>query len=71
MVEISCTSNPPHYMAYQRMIDLVTEPIRALHRRTIGPADDLTCFECAVDEENYPQWPCATIQALNEALNDN
>lgn len=69
MVEISCTSCKPHYMVYQRMVDLVTQPIRDLHKQINGPADDFTCSECCVDEYNYPVWPCATIQALNEANN--
>ena len=38
--------------------------IRSIHRPINGPADDMTCAVCAVDEMNYPQWPCATIKTL-------
>jgi hypothetical protein len=39
--------------------------VRDLHREISGPADDLTCSECAVDELNYPEYPCPTIKALD------
>lgn len=38
--------------------------IRTIHRPISGPADDLTCAICAVDEINYPQWPCDAIKSL-------
>ena len=39
--------------------------VRNLHRQINGPYDDLTCSECAQDEEYYPEWPCDTIKALD------
>jgi hypothetical protein len=38
--------------------------VRELHKEMNGPADDLTCSACAVDELNYPEYPCPTIKAL-------
>lgn len=39
--------------------------VRELHKQVNGPADDLTCDACAVDEINYPTYPCPTIKALD------
>ena len=38
--------------------------VRELHKEIDGPADDRTCSACAVDEYNYPEYPCLTIKAL-------
>lgn len=38
--------------------------IRDIHRPINGPADDMTCAVCAIDEINYPQWPCDAIKTL-------
>lgn len=38
--------------------------IRTIHRPISGPADDITCAVCAVDEINYPKWPCDAVKAL-------
>lgn len=42
--------------------------VLALHYEINGPADDKTCNECAIDEYNYPEWPCNTIKALDGEL---
>jgi hypothetical protein len=39
--------------------------VRELHIEINGPADDRTCSACAVDEHNYPEYPCPTIKALD------
>jgi hypothetical protein len=38
---------------------------RELHKEVDGPADNTTCRECAVDEHNYPAYPCNTIKAID------
>jgi len=43
----------------------IKERVRGIHTPINGPADDITCSECAIDENNYPQYPCPTIKALD------
>jgi hypothetical protein len=48
-----------------RMLDEAIQRVRELHSEMNGPADDTTCRACAVDEFNYPEYPCPTIKALD------
>jgi hypothetical protein len=73
MVAISCTSNMPHYMVYQRMIDLVTAPIRELHKPVPHPyQEDLQlCSHCGNEVDGSWLYPCPTIKLLDEEINNN
>ena len=65
---ITFTQNQPitfeHLDAVKELADRIKR-VREVHRPINGPADDVTCSECAVDENNYPQYPCPTIRALD------
>lgn len=40
--------------------------IKALHKQVNGPYDDYMCEHCYVDEYRYYQYPCPTVQILEE-----
>jgi uncharacterized CHY-type Zn-finger protein len=67
MVAISCTSSMPHYMVYQRMIDLVTQPIRELHKPISHPYQEelQLCSHCGNEVDGSWIYPCPTIKALD------
>jgi len=62
MLNLDAIATEFKYLAFWRR--LAIERVRELHKEIDGPADDRTCRACAVDEYNYPEYPCETIKAL-------
>lgn len=53
-----------YYETKIQQLEEAIKRVRELHVEGPGPADDILCKHCCLDEYSYYEYPCPTIQAL-------